>query len=1124
MENLRYSIGLDIGIASVGWAAVLLDEMDRPKHILDMNVRIFTKAEEAKKGESLAKPSRDYRSQRRRNSRKKLRISDIKYLFEQNHLISRKEFEARYYKRGLPDVYYLRTKALDERISDEELAQVLLHIAIHRGFKSNRKSETKEDENGKVLNSIKANEALMEEKQYRTVGEMLYKDEAFISKEPWSVRKIDHHTRNKSGNYQHTVKRSMLEDEVHIIFEKQRSFGNEKLTEEFEKNFLEIMLRQRSYDDGPGKQANGQASPYAIGSFAQMAGDCSLEKGEKRAPKASFTSELFVALQKINHLRLRDQDGVIHSLTDEQRELVLTLLFSNKEIKYVTIRSKLHLPTEYRFVGLNYNIGKKNQSDDVIIKNVEKSKLTGLISTYDYMKTLGWQFEKPTNSQIQVLNRIADILTGYKSDDNRREQFENLSEIKLSSQQIEELLYYNPTKYQHLSYAAMNKIIPFLFEGMTYDKACVAAGYGKEEITGKKKYLKGLDITEQVNDISNPVVRRAVSQSIKVLNNLIRKYGSPVQVHVELARELAKNFKERKNIEADNKKRNTQNENAKKVLTEAGLRNISGFDIVKYNLWEEQKHICMYTGLPITVEELLDSGLDVDHIIPYSKSFDDSYHNKVLVKAKANRDKGNRTPYEYFQDKSPEELEKFEIRVKELTDYRKQLNLLKKHFTEEEAKQFKERNLNDTKYISRFMFNLIRKNLLLVEPKNGKKKQVFAVNGSITSYLRKRWGLPLKDRTTDRHHAVDALVIACCTDGMIHVISRYMQARELRYAKGFQFVDEETGEIFDRSNFTPEQWDSKFGVRFPEPWNSFREEAEIRTGDDPLAFIQSHPDVRRRLDYPEWLLDPEFVHPMFISRMVNHKVTGPVHDATVQSAKHLEEGIKISRVELTTLKLDKNGEIENYYARESDRLLYDALKKQLQLYGGKGKDAFKEPFHKPKSDGTPGPVVRKVKIQEKSTAGVLVNNGKGIANNGSMIRIDVFEDKGKYYIVPIYASDVVCDDLPDKAIVAHKPEDQWRTVQEENFLFSLYPNDLVHIVSKKGIPITINGEKIKKREIYGYYCGFDRAGASMKIEANDRSFSSRSGVQSVDIFEKCNVDVLGKVTVVHSEKRMGFHK
>ena len=151
MENLRYSIGLDIGIASVGWAAVLLDEMDRPNHILDMNVRIFTEAEESKKGESLAKPSRDFRSQRRRNSRKKLRISDIKYLFEQNHLISQKEFEARYYKKGLPDVYYLRTKALDERISDEELAQVLLHIAIHRGFKSNRKSETKEDENGKVV-------------------------------------------------------------------------------------------------------------------------------------------------------------------------------------------------------------------------------------------------------------------------------------------------------------------------------------------------------------------------------------------------------------------------------------------------------------------------------------------------------------------------------------------------------------------------------------------------------------------------------------------------------------------------------------------------------------------------------------------------------------------------------------------------------------------------------------------------------------------------------------------------------------------------------------------------------------------------------------------------------------
>ena len=1118
MDIIRYIVGMDIGTASVGWAAILLDEMDRPCHILDMNVRIFTAAETPRTGESLAKPSRDFRSQRRRNSRKKLRISDIKYLFEQHELINRKEFETRYYKKGLPDVYYLRAKALDERLSDDELAQVLLHIAIHRGFKSNRKSEMKDADTGKMLSSIKANEALMQEKQYRTVGEMLYKDEAFISVELWSSRGIAHHTRNRGKNYQHTVKRSMLEEEVHMIFEKQRTFGNEKLTEDLEKAFLEIMLRQRSYDDGPGKQANGKESPYAIGNFAQKAGCCTFEKNEKRAPKAAYTSELFVALQKINHLRYRDQDGTIHSLTDEEREKVLGLLFSIKEVKYSSVRSKLQLPREYRFVGLKY----KNSDKDIL--DAEKAKLTGLTNTYDIMKTMGWKFEKPTNDQVKVLDKIADVLTGYKSDDNRREQLRMLTGIYFTDQQVEALLEYNPSKYQHLSYTAMNKIIPFLAEGMTYDKACEAAGYDKEVITDKRKYLKGQEINEQINSITNPVVRRAVSQSIKVLNSLIRKYGSPVQVHVELAREMAKNHDERNKIKSDNDKRNKKNEQAKKVLMEAGILNPKGHDIVKYNLWEEQNHICMYTGLPITIEDLLDSGLDVDHILPYSKSWDDSYHNKVLVKAKANREKGNCTPYEYFQSQSPEEWEKFEIRVKSLADYQKQQNLLKKHITEEEARQFKERSLNDTKYISKFVFNLIRTNLILAEPMNGRKKQVFAVNGSITSYLRKRWGLPLKDRSTDRHHAIDALVIACCTDGMIHTISRYMQARELQYTKGFQFIDEETGEILDRSNFTKEQWDSKFGVRFPEPWNGFREEAEIRSGEDPLGFIQSHADDNRRLNYPEWLMDAEYVHPMFISRMENHKVTGTVHDATVKSAKYLRSGVKVRRVALTDLKLDKNGEIEGYYARESDRLLYDALKAQLTLHGGDGKVAFKEAFHKPKADGTQGPIVKKVKIQEKSTAGVLVNHGTGIAENGKMIRVDVFKENGKYYLVPIYAADVAKSVLPNKAIVGKKTEEQWKVMEEDKFVFSLYPNDLVHIVSKKEIPLTGKNEKIKKKDILGYYLKCDRSTAGIKTVSHDGAFEFRGGVQSLELFEKCRVDVLGKVSIISSEKRMGFSK
>lgn len=169
----------------------------------------------------------------------------------------------------------------------------------------------------------------------------------------------------------------------------------------------------------------------------------------------------------------------------------------------------------------------------------------------------------------------------------------------------------------------------------------------------------------------------------------------------------------------------------------------------------------------------------MNHILPYSITFDDSYRNKVLVTSQANREKGNRTPYEYFgQDEV--HWSAYEARVNHfIKDYKKRRNLLKQGFTKEDRREFKERNLNDTKYITRVIYNMIRQNLEM-EPLNreDRKKQVFAVNGSITAYLRKRWGLMQKDRSTDTHHAMDAVVVACCTDGRIQKISRSTQYRE----------------------------------------------------------------------------------------------------------------------------------------------------------------------------------------------------------------------------------------------------------------------------------------------------------------------------------------------------------
>ena len=295
--DLNYRIGLDIGITSVGWA-VLENKNDEPFRIIDLGVRIFKEAEQSN-GDPLALPRRKARSARRRTRRRRFRLERIKKLFQTEGLIDIKEFEARYEKAGLPDVYRLRYEGLDRKLTDDELAQILLHIAKHRGFKSNSKAEETENENddtkkkeaGAIKDSISNNKKIMEEKGYRTVGEMLYLDEKFKIDSNCNTMGYVFCPRNKQGDYKVIMLRDMLVDEVHAIFEAQRNLDNTSASDELEKKYLDIMLSQRSFDQGP-----GAPSQYAIDGFDF--GTCTLEKanGEKRAPKAAYTSELFIAL------------------------------------------------------------------------------------------------------------------------------------------------------------------------------------------------------------------------------------------------------------------------------------------------------------------------------------------------------------------------------------------------------------------------------------------------------------------------------------------------------------------------------------------------------------------------------------------------------------------------------------------------------------------------------------------------------------------------------------------------------------------------------------------------------------------------------------------------------------
>ena len=1084
---MRYSVGLDIGVASVGYSVLALDSNDTPYRIEMLGSRIFDKAEHPKDGSSLAKPRREARSARRRLRRHRHRLERIRGLIVSVGLLTKEELGS-LYDGVLDDIYELRTRALDKAVTEKELARIMIHLAQRRGYKSNRKSAAAEgEENGKLLTAVSENALLCESKGYRTVGEMFYRDEKFTK-----------YKRNKSDDYSATIDRKAVEDEVHLIFLSQREKGSMFANETLEESYLEILLSQRSFAEGPG------SGPYSGNQVERMRGKCTFEEGCPRAAKASYSFQLFNLCQRINHIRLII-NGEIAPLNDEQRQMIYDLAHQRSELNYTHIRKLLKLPDDVDFAGVRYEEGKRTEAE-------KKTKLKDLESYHKIKKCI----EKASASGFDVLTHeqldaIGEALSKNQSDDAITAE---LKESDIDDEIIGALLSLpNFAKFGHLSVKACRRIIPYLKQGMTYDKACQAAGYDfKAEKNEPKKYLP--PISPDDSEITNPVVRRAVSQTIKVINAIIREMDeSPVYVNIELARELSYDFNERNRIK---KEQDLNADNNEKLMTQLKeyYSNPTGQDLVKFKLWQEQDGRCLYSGEYIEIERLCEPGyVDVDHIVPYSICFDDRMVNKVLVLARENRQKLNRLPLQYLQGKKRDDF--ILLVTQSHLKSAKKSRLLKEKITDES--EWKQRNLQDTQYISSYMATYIRENLMFAPYLTDRKRHVMAVNGAITSYVRKRWGIKKVREEGDLHHAVDAVVVGCITQSMINRISKYSYYKETK-EKGDWIVDEETGEVMSR---------------FPLPWGHFRDELSIRLTEDSVKLRKQLQDVNYD-SYAE--VDLETIDAPFVSRMCNRKVTGAAHKETIRSARVKESGKTLSKVALTNLKLNKDGEIANYYCPESDLLLYNALKQRLTAYGGDGKKAFEGiEFRKPKSDGTPGPVVKKVKIIEPSSSMVPVLEDTGVADNDTMVRCDVFyvENDG-YYFVPIYVADTVKKDLPLLAPTQQKDENghrRMKKVEEESFVFSLYPNDLIRIYSKKDISLNAANKKSSlspkltvdgQKGVFLYYKGMDVSTAFISGITHDNTYMHRSIGKTMQRIEKYEVDVLGRVTKIKKEKRTNF--
>lgn len=1107
------TFGLDIGIASVGWAVLA------PNRIINLGVRAFNKAETAKEGESLNLGRRNARLLRRRLRRRAWRLTKLARFLKRNGVI-----ENIADLKGQPNffdsTFELRVASLNRLLSPIEFARVLYHLCKHRGFHWVSKAEAAKaegdgkSEGGKVKQGLSKTASLMTAKDYRTAAEML-------------VAEFPEAQRNKRGDYGKAISRVLLADEITQIFKAQSEFGNVHATTSLSDYFV-----------GPNGQRTGlfwaQKPSLSGEALLKMLGKCTFEKEHFRAPKSSFSAERHVWLTRLNNLRIQTKDGV-RGLTGEERQSVIDLPYaSGEKFEFKTLRKGLvkgGLPDDFRFASLRYPNASNTAATKIKDPETEIAiKLTGWHALRLAMKnanlTAEWdQISYPAlEGNSQSLDQISWVLSVYKDD---AEIETELAKLKLPGGQktIDTLSLVSFDKFHSLSLKALYNIVPLMAQGMRYDEAVAAItdykhhsqlfkpgdsttkllpplySMHRDKKTGAMVLDPNLDLPR------NPVVLRAINQARKVVNALVQRYGSPSSVHIEVARDLSKPFDERRSIEKDQKAYRETNEKTRETFSEEFGRRPTGREFEKWLLYREQQGKCVYSLEPLDLNRVIDdlNYAQIDHVLPYSRSYDDSKSNRVLVLTRENQNKGNRTPFEYLDGaNASQRWRHFEQYVQTNHSFRnaKQQRMLRKHFAAEDAEEFRERNLNDTRYICRFFKNYVEQYLKLAEGSTARRCVV--VNGQLTNFLRLRWGLTKDRAASDRHHALDAVVIAACSHAMVKRLADYSKNKELEFLRT-GFADPETGEIINPTAY------SKLADKFPLPWQHFRDELHTRLLNDDVN------DMRTLLtalgSYSE--VELQNLKPLFVSRAPQRRNLGAAHKETIysQPEKLRPSGNVIERVALAALSIADLGRLVDPHRNER---LYSAIRERLNAFGGKGDKAFTagNPLYKPDTEGNPtGPVVRSVRLVINSMTGVALRGG--LAKNDSMVRVDVFNVMGKYYLVPVYVHHLVSG-IPNRGIVQSKPESEWATVSEEDFIFSLYPNDYVRI-------------RTAKETIVGYYGGCDRATGAISIWAHDRAVKVGKdglirgiGVRSALEFASFSVDVLGSVFPSKPEPRDGL--
>ena len=987
-------LGLDCGIASVGWAVVSISKFEpnlTPTYNIEKcGVYCFEQPIVGGKGDDQFSSIKSARSKRTGQMhhlrRKKQKLSELRRLLVDHKLLSTTAKNAfalamlRVSPSGQkPQItpYDLRVTALekDRVLSSDEFAVILAHYVSHPGPRSSTKQRgaNEADEKGKIKSAVAHNAKYLQE-GYRTVGEKLALDPQFLSQK-----------HNRQGDWKFSVGRNSLIDEIKTIFKSQQKSGNKAASEPLMQNLLRIIEKKKE----------PTASYYEVEK-------CRFEINEPRAASRSVSFEKFRFVEHLVKLGLDRESGP--KLSTEEIELAMELFGANAQTTFADLRTKLNLPKEVLFD----NVKKKEEGD----RDFAAGKGESCHGFVTLRAALAEHWDSLSNNH-KILDEICRVISFA----TRRDVVEQDLSALLTNQAItttlmrgyDEGTFDRFTEAAKFSAKAASNLASEMVKNLQFSDACKSFNYVHTAQSVNPKLNK------------NPVVRHAVREYLATIELLQDKFGPFDEIRIEMARDVAWGAK-KKLEESD---RNDKNQSANKKLKSECRELLGGieptsFQILKYRLLKEQGCKCIYSGSDLC--ELMRrgfEGIEIDHVLPRSKFnlFGDR-RNLVACVNGANANKSNDSPYNWSLRDQSLDWNLFTRRVhsmKEIPKGKKRFLLMKS--TEEIANAFASRNLVDTQYAIKLLVAEFEAINQISKAAGRAVPAIVGRPGRLVSWLRGSWGLGrfkynLQDKRVadDRHHAVDGIIVAL------------IDKRTLDVATHFAKLNEASGNPRDRFKIAP-------------PWPTLEKDV-----DAAIAAISVV--ARQRRDAFKGDIHKDTIYGV-------KKIDG---------ITHLKERRKVDKnLTLAHLELFKDNSEKGYLKAILEQWVRDKhpLDRMPTWKYGVNSDGTERRMQIRKITlVSPAEVsvvpARLMRVNDKGETEIF-----GTYDRKPMVRVDVFAEisasgKKTHIYVPIYPNQMTLPHPPNQYVKREVTPAEWPVLEEKHqFIASLVKLDLIEVTTSK---------------------------------------------------------------------------